>query len=667
MKAFKEKRNTFHALLGMGIVILCVFALALAACGDSNTGTIDNPNPGTPGVVVPTIPPGGNTDENGGENGGTLNPPVPTYVTGFYITASPTLFDAADFVYGTTENLDLGGYFDAVIADTALSVVEQGALLDSFLRSFPLSYEGDAPNLSGLKVKVTYSDGTIKDGDLGDFRTKPAVLGHGDVSPEFGSDIPGGTAGTDVYETADLKRSVQVYHKDLEGFSRSVFIPVVIPIDRTEGTNSGRTWDSVREGTKVAKVFEDDEAPVLTGASVFVNYFDKFKVGEYGSSEAIELDTGVLKSGTNAGFKEVKLTAGHVFGDYYDEFGTSTARPSDTSTYTRNGIDGGDVYVLISAAGPLEDHDGGSNATVFTKVGITNQVYIRQVEINKPLEWKIKNGDVSGDAFYLQGQAANRTQLVTDLLAAGLELKVTYNDGSYSIRDADYVKRAIAFGNAGIPPDPTVAGRLKPYENGNDRNADKFIEDWDSGILGYFTFAYYSSLLPTYQRRIGQEGDYQNFVFGYNQVDVRPRIPVATYVVGSGRLELKEGYPAVEFVGRYEARVADTTEEGGAAGMTNSEYKRIAEAYKFVGDYVFGTTPVDGRELIALTAENNYAQKAWFNRGRDPFVNRNTEELFEMRPVPFAVPKGTHNLFDGEGQEDFEIKTYNYAYSANRP
>jgi len=666
MKAFKEKRNTFHALLGMGIVILCVFALALAACGDSNTGTVTNPGPGVVVPVNPTPAPGGNTEENGGGNGGQQNPSVPPYVTGFYITAFPPLFDDTFTAPDDTEVAGIGEYFDAVIGDSTnfTDDLERYTHLAGFLATFPIYYEGEAPDLSksGLKVMVTYSDGTEKAGNLSDFGTKPAVLGEGDISKEYDYD--------NIVE-ADLKRSIQVYHKQLEGFSRSVFIPVVIPIDRDE-THAATGWEDVaKAGASVASLLEDAEAPSLTGASVFVKYPKTFQVSEYddagsGSGTAISLTLPV----DDEGFKEVKLTEGHVFGDYYDGFGTAAAKPK----YTRNGIDGDSVWVLVSPAGPTGKHGTTDNTTVFTKVGISKQVYIRQVEINKPLEWKIEN-DTFTDEFYLQGQAApTSAALVADLITAGIELKVTYNDGTYSIRDTDYVSRAIELKNAGIPPNTTVAKHFQPYEPGNDRNADKFIEDWDAGILGYFTFAYYSSLLPTYQRRIGQEGDYSNFVFGYNQVDIRPRIPVATYVVGSGKLKLKETYSEVSFVGRYDARpptpdvtVADT---GDQYGMTNSEYIRIAQAYQFVGDYLFGTTSVPERELIKFST-TSFLQKNWFNRGRDPFQNRSTEEQFDMRPVPFAVPKNDYTnanylLFVGEGQEDFEVKTFSYYYADNR-
>jgi len=692
MKALKEKRNKFHALLGMGIVILCVFALALTACGDSNTGDPSGGNPWIPTPGPGPADPGGNQNgSNGGGVGGEEGDE--RYVLDIYVTRYLPLFETSPFTIlggndaklttAITEASTIRDYFAAIAQTTASDttysgeVERQGAMSD-YLGLFPISYEGMAPDLTGLKVTVKWSDGkteTLNGGDA-KIKTFPPVLSQAEVSRTI---ILGGASGDDdesgttlAAYLAGLKQQIYVYYEGLPGTAKPIYLPVVVGIDRGATPVTGAGWftepaadaDIVKAGSAVAKIYEDDEIPTLTGASVSVKYPKEFQISTYDhdgdGGTTPELAISLKTAAFTTGYQTIPLNEGHIFVDYYRDFGTGATAPS-APVYLRNGIDGKKVYVMISRAAQGHTHGGGTaNESVFFPVTITKVEYIRQVELATALEW-----DNGGVAYYLQNQAPDDAdELFDELVAAGITLKVTYSDGTTKTRDTEFVERAAAAGNA----------EIVDYVSGNGYTFSKFEDDWSEDKIGYLTFAYYSSLIPGFSRRqaaSGFEGDYSNFVFEYNTTGVRPRIPVALYQPGQASFVKNTGYPDVAFVGRDRARDRfDGTNATtiAATSMTNAEFDRIKATYKLKGVYLF-----NDEEIVEELIPSADWSKGWFNGGRDPFVNRDERPSTTVN-VPFVVPAARnltgslakYLLFAGEEVNNFDVEVYVYEFDPDR-
>jgi len=145
MKALKEKRNGLRSLLRMGLVILSVFAIAFAACGNSGSG--DNNTP------APTEAP---TNGNGGEEPPPETQPAtpPRYAQSIVVIPQPTHPTGG----GTTP----GGR----VAWAEFSPTPR------------INYEGQRPYLNGMTVEIRWNDNTREVVELGgnaseDFITVP--------------------------------------------------------------------------------------------------------------------------------------------------------------------------------------------------------------------------------------------------------------------------------------------------------------------------------------------------------------------------------------------------------------------------------------------------------------------------------------------------------------
>jgi len=678
---------------------------------DSNTGDPSGGNPWVPTPGPGPADPGGNQNgSNGGEDGETEDGPK---LIRLYITAYPKLFEDA-IPDGAAKGSDPRGwtsdetfdnffdYFKKLNNDGAttyndFNAAEVLALTQAFFGGFSISYEGDAPNVGGIEVYGLWDDNVRRPVAPADLKFYPPVLGqayaakaYDEFYAEFGIDLD--TDPTDQEENLDaiyiasLKKEIFIYLDGYMDKMEPVYIPIVIPIDRGSNTGGVADWsDIAEEVAAIPYVYEDDEFPVLANASVKVKYPVELKIGGYadGSDDQvyIELATGVASTG----FKAINLGDGHVFADYVDGFGTSSQATSPDNY--RSGIVAMDeVYVLISRAALLTNHGGTGNESVFLPISVATPRYIRQVELNKALVWN--NG---GDPYYLQGQAPAKVVVNTNvtprtiddgaifpvLVTAGIELKVTYSDGTSKVRGTAFVKRAHDIKNA----------MVVDYESGNGISFSKFEDDYAEGRIGYLTFAYYSSLIPGFARRGVNnngyyEGDYSNFVFDYGKASTgdRPRVPIALYQPGDAVLELNTGYSEPDFVGRRTARDKFLATNYSGTGMTDAEFDRIRFSYTLKGNYLTPAGDIVQKVLIPATAwENDGAStglkiKGWFNGGRDPFVNRD-ERPYSPVNVPFTVPSDktfldlgllTYRVFAGE-ETSIDVKVYVYDYDPTRP
>jgi len=523
------------------------------------------------------------------------------------------------------EGLNLGEAFEVIEADNNAYPTPQSKSVAraALLASIPVSYEGMRPNLTGLEFYVTWDNGMITVGGISELVTIPAVLGQADISASY-----------DPTQSADnnytgMKRTIMVYHPTNPAIKVSVDLPVVVPLARESyGSTPGGLLDAAATVTGSVDIFEDDEIPDLSTAALSLAYRDDFSLGEWdqnGDSTPIIVEETV---------KSFTLNSSYVFTDYYSEFESieSTNGVPSGATALPNGvdIDGRKVNILISRAAPGAAHGGSDNATVYRAVDIDNVYLIRSVEFAKAPDWST----IGDYPFYFQGKAPESAALLeAALFMARIELKVSYYGTILTkTRSTDFIRRANALGKAGIIGAPNF---------GNDLTADRFKDDWGEGTIGYYSFGYYGSFQYG-NINPPQDGDMPNIVF--DAAGNLPRLPIAAFDSGSGRLRIRDGIfgPGLNFVGRQTA----------LNEMTDNEFSALQNTYEFVGTFTYNG--VKTREVELIPAAN--WEKRWFNNGRDPFVNRDESPYIEVE-LSFFVPSNSGPaLYRGEGSEDQIIR-----------
>jgi hypothetical protein len=641
MKALKEKRNSIRSLWRMGLVILSVFvfALALLACGNSSTAD-------------PYDPPISNGNGNGANGGDETEPPT--------TPSTPKI--------------------------TSVTLV-------SAVSSDAYSQEGQPPNLSGLVVNVIYDNagpevpidlGTAEGKEL--FGTTPAILGYDQLN------IVSGDA--DMVKVA-APVWINVYPKSNPGRPFSVQIPGVQALDITRGdagdSNStagvvGATLAQVKSFQQTGStsavsfsgitIYQDEfkEAPAV-GGSISVKYLVLYKstvtnpnlatasinldpTNPDADTAAARIATYPIKQNEALGATDwvsIPLDENYLFTDYHVDFGTD-GYDADDRPYLPYGIDLANQNIaLLISKGPTATHGGAQNTSMFITVPFPSTTfhYVRGIEIRG---WTQRTGRDADDrdvtAFFAQSSLASLNTVAawnTYLRGVRFNFDVYYDNpaspGNVSTnevkrRDYTYFNKALDLGVGGVtnfnadlrPPTPVVS-----------------VSDDDN--FGLVTIGYYTSLVDDDpgQRNPITKGDLGGF-----QVY---KMPIAIYQEGTARMYLRPNALHADqdklqlVVDNITAKATDNL--GATSRITSAQLLAITNTYKLVADFAYESNTV---VMEILTSAQ--IQPTWFSALATSENDDNFEVTLTVRGANLrASNPALATLYDG-AEATFNIKLY---------
>ena len=616
MKALKEKRNSFRSLWRMGLVILSVFALVLAACGNIETGSVL-------------------------DSSKTVDPPKE---------------------------------ISKANGDTTTPASEYPSSIQIKRGSRPTAYskEGQPPNLAGLEFNVLYKDGSMKPGNLDDFETVPAILGMAELNssaPTTGVVTPiifRHKRFTEVYTTIELPGVVPLMRSqssppalgtwdgvayDSVTSSGSLPYPLqaqvigamynngarVFGLD--EGTTGVLVYENSDQGVEIVSgylyegmdIFQDGEEPDITPLKVKLNYQAMIAGGTLGAAAASS-DT-------------VNFTKDYIFHDYntiFRTWDTTTQLEKDggpEQIYYPFGLDDGvyQMYILISRG---TTHGGPGNNSIYIAIPFGPDCvyhYVRYVNVHS-MNWAgvTKWGDGRAYDFITQADAINmggRDKWNDYLVDREIELEVYYWDYTGSkIRGPDYFYRSYTNRRGGITNNP------------------RFTGDADEEGFGELMIGYYSSAPNQYDRDPIGVGDFAN-------VPVPYQVPVGVFVEGSLELQKKakagEG-PDNDLRIFVNTNMGDPVRVDQASPMTDQQLLVIKNTYDAVGRLRSVTT---GQEtgLGIIIPGDDFTMN--FFAGQRPFARIQEIETVE---ISFRVPTRTRLLadFGDAGQPTAKFNEY---------
>jgi len=432
----------------MGLVILSVFALVFAACGDSSTGSTSGP---------PAI-----TDNGNGPD--TTTPTVPTTPG----TTTPT--------------------------KTVINIKYEGTI-------GTYSSEGQKPEIGDIApVTVYYSDNTIEKIDKAEdvqakLGTIPALINRQNV--QFGSGT--GTQIVYVYRDGYPATEAGIISVEIPGARQFEGVATggsFAKVGSTEFTvsNLGAKPAITVSGKVTESYFEDEEAPLdmLSGLIVKARY----KATTANNPTPSDGNKGTA---TPTGeYEDLVLTKDHIYTYYQHTF--TQAEAGFTGAGTKQdypfGIDPWDmkVHILLSRD-PTDD----AKSIVLT-APFKGYHYVRGFELAAPLEWSIKATDATTEVetpypflFQVEVLGNNQDAWNQALIAAKIKPRVYYLawDG-YKDRDTYYFERGVQLGRAGVSNAVNV------------RNSDD--DDFGDMVIGY-----YSSYPRTWRDPISR-GDFPNII-----------------------------------------------------------------------------------------------------------------------------------------------------------
>jgi len=579
----------------MGLVILSVFALAFAACGDSNTG-----DPGAP----PVNP--GNGNQTPGNGGQTVDPPD--------------------------------------VVDPPAPVLPTANRLVVISHPNVYSFEGQRPILTGTVIEIYFTDGSMKrEAAVANFTSIPAVLGQGQVQSLTDKDKA-------------VNTPIQVYHNTYpEAGLATVVLPGVRQIMFTNeasaavavarangaalaasGAGGARNWAVVTSGAAVfgnglnlgvnvvtsdlgaMTIFQDGAEPALNTITVQIKY-EPFATAanRYGTSSSVSItdpafngiDAPTVGGNMNPNvWRNVTLTKDYIWGDYRTDYSDPTA-PAITAASDLTGLrfDYGidpeqrAMYFLISRGLDQSQH-------IYVRVPFASTTiynYVRAIEIES-IDWTKATalsrpspdgvGTPTAYPFIIEGKAldlrpktaaslggsdtaANTWELA--LLAADITLRVHYWNSSESlVRGPDFFNRAYYMGRAGVYNHPlldvTTSGGTTQNGVGPTATITRASNPDDREDYGILVIGYYTSLPNGVTLNPIGVGDFTNLV-AYT-------LPIATYREDTLALRHK----ALAF-----PKDRDLDLVSHAAGFHTQHLNRFRNTYDIVGTFRY-TPPRTG-------------------------------------------------------------------------
>jgi hypothetical protein len=527
-----------------------------------------------------------------------------------------------------------------VVVITNLEVLTPVTTGDGDKAKGEYSFEGQAPNLTGLTIRGWYSDGHIVNFTnaqvKSNFKTIPAILGEAQINTATAA------------ATTPAPTVIYIYHSS----APTVLTPITLPgVDALRaigrGTsndgNPSATAESLKKGVwgvtdgvyldgtyNDKEFFEDGPAPVITTGPILVQYQGLIATGStYVKNHA------PTPLSPAAYVATLPITADHLFVDYKGDFLGSS--PTSAFSYGVNaGVDvaNGVINVLVSRG---TTHGGPSNRSIYVAVPFdrSNFHYVRDIEVTG-FTFASEDADGKKDwPFLIQSDLLGKNEAWWNekLISSKIKLNVYYdNSTTVNPRDDTFFQRSVSLGVGGIMNWRALAPGVTAKPN---------VSDTDGEDFGQITIGYYTSLPLAAGRTPIKKGDFSNAVVY--------KLPIATYVEGSAEMRLKKNaVPARDLVFFVDS-VANQTAAG--RSITATQLKALQESYQYVGEFDLDGTRVK-KELIP----SSEWKANWFSPA---FVTSEIDEAFEVTfsPPRAEVVNGNYAMFAGE-EASFTIKLY---------
>ena len=531
------------------------------------------------------------------------------------------------------------------------------------------SSEGQAPNLNGIRVEAWYDDGSMKILGAGALATIPAILGEeyvGEVTQLTGPSTGSIVIASGAYVTKAEPKTISVYSRADGGPIAQVQIPGVRgiyfsatgsvgSIVNPRGGQNSRTWTAPYETnasipTKNAggvygnngvgirftgnlngrAFFEDGVAPTATDFGTVAVQARYFPLVENAATAPAAGYAGLVK-GYVAGVESEtwedlgtggRLTAGHIFDDYYAGFTTTASTATSAKRYAYGldpDTDNGYLYMLISKG---TTHGGSTNRSVYIAVpfGTATYHYIRSVEVVS-VDWVNELTPVGATTaqdigFYREIDLPTSLTAWDELLETrNIKLKVYYDDYPTPVdRGVDFYRRARILQRAGVLGMPDLS-------------------DPDEDTYGKLSVGYYSAVLSA-ARNFPLYGEFPNF----NIIQV----PIGAFVEGSGELAPTANVPPETLPLTF---VNNTN-----GALNNAQFEAIQNSYDLVGTFSY-----PGKADVQLVLIPGTAFATDYFRGTPLRV---TEP--ELVTIEMTVPRtatGTAAVYIGE-EGEFDAVAY---------